>query len=430
MTNLPASQIFISYSRRDTKTRHRLVEALREQGLNVWVDNEELDPGDPAWEEEIETAIIACGAVVVILSPDSKNSEWVRREISFAEQHNKRIFPVLVLGDENSALTLRLINHQFIDMRQNEAAGIAALTNSLSEYLVQGKTDIQADILNENPRSATASNGLRGFLLKFKIPLLVLLIVFIGYFLWRAGTRSAPAMTTMSGEDGAVLVYVAQGEFEMGSNNGNPNEQPTHKIILDAFWIDQTEVTNKMYAACVLAGACTPPVNTSSALRSVYYSNPEFDNYPVVYVSWNDANTYCSWAGRRLPTEAEWEKAARGADARIYPWGNNEPGDDLLNYKNNIGDTTRVQNYPNGISPYGANDMAGNVWEWVSDWYSEYYYGNSPSSNPLGPSSGVYRSMRGGSWLYDDDFARSAYRTANTPDVTFNNLGFRCAASP
>ena len=242
MTNSPTPQIFISYSRIDTKTQQRLAEVLRKQGLNVWVDNEKLSPGNPAWEEEIEKAIIACGAVVVILSPDSKNSEWVRREISFAEQHNKRIFPVLVLGDESSALTLRMINYQFIDMRQNERAGIEVLYNSLSDYFDQGKKSVRVntETSGNNPAQGKTFNGLRGFLLKYKIHLLVLLIACVGFLLWQASTLSIPArsvstptMATMSGEDGAILVYVPEGEFAMGSNNGNPNEQPVHKVMLN-----------------------------------------------------------------------------------------------------------------------------------------------------------------------------------------------------
>ncbi len=153
-TNLPSPLIFISYSRTDTKNQQRLVAALRERGLTVWVDNEKLNPGNPAWDHEIEKAILACSAIVVILSPESKRSEWVRREVSFAEQHNKRIFPVLVRGDESSTLTLRMINHQFIDMRQNEKAGIEILYNSLSNYLDPEKNNSEHEFVNSSPASS------------------------------------------------------------------------------------------------------------------------------------------------------------------------------------------------------------------------------------------------------------------------------------
>jgi formylglycine-generating enzyme required for sulfatase activity len=239
--------------------------------------------------------------------------------------------------------------------------------------------------------------------------------------------------STMISEDGATLVYVPEGEFTMGSDM-NLDEQPIHKVKLDAFWIDQFEVTNEQYAACVSSGGCTPPSNTSSNTRSSYYGNFEFDKFPVIYVSWNDAVAYCEWAGRRLPTEAEWEKAARGTDQRTYPWGNDSPNNDLLNFNNSIGDTTKVGNYPNGASPYGALDMAGNVWEWVNDWYQNDYYASlgDSVSNPQGPLNGDSKVLRGSSWSYSYNFIHSAIRQGYNPSVTnarHLNIGFRCARS-
>lgn len=238
--------------------------------------------------------------------------------------------------------------------------------------------------------------------------------------------------STMTGEDGAILVYVPEGEFLMGSKDTDSpsydDEKPQHSVTLDAFWIDQTEVTNKQYAACVSGAGCAPPSKTSSYTRSSYYGNTEFDEFPVIYVDWNQANDYCSWAGRELPTEAEWEKAARGTDARIYPWGNNTPNSTLLNY--NVGNTTAVGNYQSGASLYGAYDMAGNVWEWVNDWYSETYYQDTNPLNPLGPESGQYRVLRGGSWLNLDNGVRSANRYRFDPAYTYVSFGFRCSRSP
>ena len=209
--------------------------------------------------------------------------------------------------------------------------------------------------------------------------------------------------TQISPQDGMVLNYVPEGSFEMGGtgickyastkdcsfdnteiNSAIDNSFPQHSVYLNAYWIDKTEVTNEMYSLCVKAGACQSPQYTKSIKRSSYYDNPKYKNYPVLYVSWNDAKSYCEWSNRRLPTEAEWEKAARGTDARLYPWGNSIPTKGLLNYDNVIGDTTEAGSYPLGASPFGALDMAGNVWEWVSDWYLSEYYSQSPSDNPKG----------------------------------------------
>jgi formylglycine-generating enzyme required for sulfatase activity len=230
-----------------------------------------------------------------------------------------------------------------------------------------------------------------------------------------------------------VLVYVPAGEFTMGSKDGGSDAQPVHTVYLDAYWIDQTEVTNAMYAKCVAAGKCQPLSSNASHTRSSYYNNTQYANYPVVYVDWNDAQTYCAWAGRRLPTEAEWEKAARGTDGRIYPWSGYSPTCSLANYwtmdGSCIGDTIKVGSYLAGASPYGALDMAGNVWEWAADWYAENYYASSPLSNPTGPASGQVRVLRGGSWGDSVDDIRSAFRFRFNPDKANSYQGFRCSRS-
>jgi formylglycine-generating enzyme required for sulfatase activity len=251
-------------------------------------------------------------------------------------------------------------------------------------------------------------------------------------FLTMASDKNVIAFQ-VSDKDGMALLVVPPGNFQMGSTdsdtNAQPDEKPQHTVQLDAFLIDQTDVTNKMYALCVSAGACTSPSSTSSATRPSYYGNSEFDNYPVINVNWNMADTYCKWAGRELPTEAQWEKAARGTDGYTYPWGNNTPDITLLNYNGIDGDTTEVGSYPKGASPYGALDMAGNVWQWMNDWYSDTYYQSSPSSNPLGPVSGQDRVLRGGSWGNFYASVRSADRLRSEPTYTNYSVGFRCAMS-
>jgi formylglycine-generating enzyme required for sulfatase activity len=229
------------------------------------------------------------------------------------------------------------------------------------------------------------------------------------------------------------MVDVPAGEFRMGSTESfiDHDERPVHTIYLDEYWIDQTEVTNGMYAKCVTSGACQPPIVFGSSFRSSYYDNSQFTDYPVIYISWYAASAYCAWAGGRLPSEAEWEKAARGTDERTYPWGNSPPSCSLANYQGCKNDTVAVGSYPAGASPYGVLDMAGNVWEFVKDWYGETYYSQSPASNPQGPAigDGNYVVLRGGSWVESKNFLRSAYRLDDGRDNMYPKFGFRCAGS-
>lgn len=248
--------------------------------------------------------------------------------------------------------------------------------------------------------------------------------------------------------DGMVLRFVPAGSFRMGATEqdvfASPDERPEHIVELDAFWIDSTEVTNAMYGMCVEDGACTPVAEDRSFSRSRYHSDPSCGGYPVIEVSWYQADAYCRWAGRRLPTEAEWEKAARGTDGRIYPWGNSPPtgsvanlcGTDCPNELRAAGiedgfyDTSPVGAYPQGASPYGALDMAGNVWEWVADWGRADYYSVSPSVNPSGPETGDVRVARGGSFMSPPDGLRVTTRAFLSPESSTGAFGgFRCALS-
>lgn len=251
--------------------------------------------------------------------------------------------------------------------------------------------------------------------------------------------------------DNMTMVYVPASEFLMGTNDGQSWEAPAHKVYLDAFWIDQTEVTSKMYALCMDDGACLErPWPESSETHEFYFGNPEFDNYPVINVNWLQAKAYCEWRGDRLPTEAEWEKAASWDESRqekyIYPWGNTFNGsitnlcdttcirDGLVSglnielYANDgYAEVAPVGNYIEGASPYGAMDMAGNVSEWVNDWFSDTYYEVSPFTNPQGPESAEYRVVKGGNWGTWVDSTSSRIRTVTYH--TSDTVGFRCARS-
>jgi formylglycine-generating enzyme required for sulfatase activity len=240
-------------------------------------------------------------------------------------------------------------------------------------------------------------------------------------------SREPIAVVTRIAEvDEAPLVFVPAGEFPMGSDEADveaeSDEKPQHPLSLDAYWLDQTEVTHARYTRCVEAGGCTAPVHAAA------YQQPEYADHPVSGVTWFQAGEYCQWAGRRLPTEAEWEKAARGPAGFLYPWGDTPPDDKLLNFGGRVGDTTEVGSYPEGASPYGALDMAGNVWEWVSDGYDPTYYAQSPTANPPGGTSANQKVVRGGAWGVDAQAVRAANRFWAFPGRNDTD-GFRCAVS-
>jgi serine/threonine-protein kinase len=230
-------------------------------------------------------------------------------------------------------------------------------------------------------------------------------------------------------KDGTFMVYVAVGEFEMGSATGEDDEQPVRKVYLDAYWIDKYEVYTSGYQRGVDDGACTEPEQTGSNLQVDYVGYSENYRHPMIHISWYQARDYCQWVGGDLPTEAQWEKAARGVDGLIYPWGNTNPDTTKANFNNNIGDPVGTGYYRQGDSPYGALDMAGNVWEWVLDWYGPY--DAADTNNPLGPMTGEFKVFRGGSWKDDAWDIRTTSRYAIDPSSTeYNTLGFRCVILP
>jgi len=263
--------------------------------------------------------------------------------------------------------------------------------------------------------------------------------------------------TMIREKDSMEMVYVQAGNFSMGSEDGDDDEQPVHEVYLDAYWIDKYEVTNHQFAQFVDAmdyetdaekwgssyvwtGSSWEEVNGADWSHPQGPSSDSIADHPVVHVSWNDAVAYCEWAGGGLSTEAEWEKAARGTDERVYPWGNHSITGNLANYADANLDvdwadegendgyefTAPMGSYPSGASPYGVMDMAGNVYEWVADWYDGNYYSNSPAENPRGPDDGNMRILRGGSWSSVENLVRSAIRGWSGPDGSWINLGFRC----
>lgn len=237
--------------------------------------------------------------------------------------------------------------------------------------------------------------------------------------------------------DNSVLVLVQAGPFTRGTTmemqidlmrrfDANPDwfkdEKPARKITLSPFYVDIYPTTNRLYAAfCSKTGRKTPPY-----IRKADFNDPHF---PVVGIDFDDAQAYCSWSGKRLPTEAEWEKAARGTTDRIFPWGD-EYQASLLNAEGRNRGPTPVGSCPEGASPYGVQDLAGNVYEWVSDFYQPDYYGRSPESDPPGPQTGVSHVLRGGSWINNVTMVRCAERDfIRPPALSTKFIGFRAAIS-
>jgi len=227
------------------------------------------------------------------------------------------------------------------------------------------------------------------------------------------------------------MAYIPAGKFTMGGDDGDRDERPAQEIHVDAFYIDRTEVTNREYQKFIDATGHRVPLAAMKVHLPCEWVDGRYPegrgDHPVVLVSWEDAIAYALWAGKRLPTEAEWEKAARGTDGRKYPWGNEWDPARCNSSHSDTRDTTPVGSYPSGASPYGCLDMAGNLQEWCLDIYQKFYYPVMPAFNPQGPEDGVCMVVRDGSWGHRD--VRSANRTRIIPPHRLTTIGFRCALS-
>jgi formylglycine-generating enzyme required for sulfatase activity len=482
-------QVFLSNAHQDSDFAHRLAADLRKNGWRVWIAPDSIQPGEK-WGEAIDRGLGESRVFIVALTPAAIQSRWVRDETYVAIELEKKGQVHFVPLDVKPCDAPNLWNvYQRITFSGNYAEGLKELLTAL-EQAVQFPTDNLATV----PKPSQGLS-LSAYVERLGNPLLLLLagVGVVGLVVlvivtmsigkgpatptpvaaiqptWNAtnilpspSTQPAntpmpptpttpptrtpvpatPAMTPtampgigptrVSEKDGMVMVYVPAGEFLMGSADSDSqaysNEKPQHTVYLDAFWIDKTEVTNAQYKKCVQAGAC-------KALEYARSSDYNGDTQPVVEVDWFNAQAYCQWAGRQLPTEAQWEKAARGTDGRIYPWGNQAATCEyaVMNVGSGNGcgkgTTWPVGSKPKGASPYGALDMAGNVWEWVADWYSESYYAGSPSKNPPGPASGEYRVPRGGSFYDEARVVRGVYRGREVPGYWAPGRGFRCVCA-
>ena len=439
--------VFISYSHRDTEYAHALAAHLQEKGFEVWID-ERLDYG-AQWPQELQKQLDTCSAFVLIMSPRSYASDWVQSELQRARRKGKPLFPLLLEGDEP---WLSVESTQYYDVRGGklpDAKFYAALERALSAPGRPVEKPVHVPI---SPMAAKRNPGIILGVVGAGALLLILAVTVprlvsapssepetspaaISSAEIEGNPTFAPPESTESDSPadfidsrGVPMRFVPAGNFIMGNEASQyPEERPVHTVYLDDFYIDKFEVTNALYAECVDEGACQPPNETGSFTRASYYGDPVYADYPVVYVEWEEANAYCRWRGMKLPTEAQWEKAARGTDGRLYPWGNNID-QTYANYNEYVGDTTRVGSYETGKSIYNVYDMSGNAWEWVADWFSNTYYLDTPLTNPTGPVSGEYRVLRGGSWHDQAETVTASSRGWSQLEYFYNvDFGFRCA---
>lgn len=445
-------QLFICHAYEDGEIAHRLAGDLRNEGWRVWIAPESISPGE-RWVDAINHGLQTSGAFLLVMTPAAVASRWVRDEMGYAiDQANRGQARLLVLDVEQADAPPLWTIRQHIPFGAYEE-GLRMLLDALRPADHAGPPAITAATSStaERERPIDRYSPLQ----RFSRPLLfaagAALVVLAGLLIYRAiqgrGQRTeipdnlsttlnelarlnpTPAGTRSATLSGGITVeqrFVPAGTFGMGFDEGEPDERPAHKLEMGAFWIDRTEVTNAQYAACVAGGACTPPDSGRSFTRPDYYQAAEFASYPVLYVTWEQAGAFCAWAGGRLPTEAEWEKAVRGPEGLLDEWVGEAAVCEWANVDGCFGDTNKVGATASWGSPYGAVDMAGNVWEWVNDWYDEAYYAQSPPADPPGPTEGALKVIRGGGWTFDSVRHFNTVRRGMAPDTAANNIGFRC----
>ncbi len=460
-------KVFICHSKLDGPAAQELFIYLNDREAAPWLDSKSLIGGQD-WRQEISAEINKSDAIVICLSRNSLNKEgYIQTEIKYALEKAKEVpkgnIFIIPVKLEECDVPFELQEYHWVNLfetdgyerllksLQTRARQLAGITVPRSEPVSRLEREAlfpvkekQVETPAPNPlkSSAPTSSKKRSVFPSWGYAVGVIVLAGFGVGLWASGKispASSPSSTQTAdvaaqeqlpaikdATDGMTLIHIPAGRFTMGDDNV-AGAGPVHEVYVSAFRMDEHEVTNAQYQLCVNDGACQSPSTVKSSTRSSYYNNSTYSNYPVIDVSWNDANAYCKWAGRRLPTEAEWEKAARGTNALTYPWGDAAPSDGRLNFNNKGGDTVKVAIKLSGVSPYGLFDMAGNVAEWVSDRYSETYYSVSPSIDPQGPESGDMRVLRGGSWKSDAAAVSTFTRVALPPGGRSDSIGFRCA---
>jgi len=470
-----SGQIFISYRREDSAGfAGRLYDRLRDRfgADHIFMDVGGIKLGLD-FVEEIDKAVSSSQVLIALIGRNwldvvdaegnrrlGNPEDFVRLEILSALERGILVIPSLVGGATMPRLAdlpeplKPLARRQGLEISHiGFDEDVTRLIQTLEEVLAEARVDdssakpVPKELSKKDRKvSEKPSGGSRWQKLpvwsRVSVPLVgigllvglgVLLISLVG-----GGTRQSTQKfeSAIKDEMGVPMVLIPAGKFQMGDSEGEPSEQPAHSVLLDAYYIDQFEVTNQQYARCAEAGFCEYPVENFSFTREDYFGNPDYDEYPVVNILWEQAQTYCQWRGGRLPTEAEWEKAARGGlDGKEYPWGDEHPICDTgekagANFNDGLEchnkDTDPVGTYP--ANGYGLYDMAGNVWEMVADYYDPNIYESYAQGveNPTGPKEGRARIVRGGGFSETDSGLRVAMRTLIDPLEVLTNYGFRC----
>ena len=395
--------IFVSYAHKDAAAVYPEITQLHEQGFRIWYD-EGIDPGNE-WPEEIGAALIKASYFIVFISPNAGRSENVRNEIHLALDEQIPFLAVhLQETDLPVGLKLRIGSRQALLLWRTERDRF----NRKMERALPADLRRKASRIKEQPIS-TAPSAVPGL-----AAVSAKAVIQPDRFATKVSPIAKPdasaASKRYSKKGGVEVVLIPAGEFLMGDDDQSDNKR--HTVYLDACMIGKTPVTVGQFKAyCADCG-----IDFSKFMRPSW---GWIDDHPMVNVNWQEARDFCKWAGGELPTEAQWEKAARGTNGLKYPWGNDWDGSRLQwSSDGNAGgakSTAPVTAHPSGASPYGCLDMAGNVWQWCSDWYAPIADGRA-DRNPTGPSSGSSRVLRGGSWFnyYPDRFC-SAIRGSSDP---------------
>ena len=391
-------RIFLSYAWQDREQAKAVYLALRDQGHRVFFDRADLPAGDE-YHNRIRAAVDHTHLFVFLISPDALDAgSYTLTELTIAEKSNRRLLPVMLREIEIARLPASLQAVTIHRPDGNLAASVAAEAYRIAVELRRRRLKQSA---------AAAAFGA---------------IVAAGGFYFFLGAQNNQERLA---QDGAPAVLIPAGSFVMGDDENSPRRE----IFVSAFYIDKYEVTLARYGAFLEA---TGKVKSPEAWETADLENGAA--LPVAGVDWHDADSYCRWAGKRLPTEAEWERAARGGDERKYPWGSDPASPEHARfgqpypnpvYKDGV---VRVGTYSKGVSPFGIYDLSGNVWEWVNDWYADSFR-RDDVRNPKGPADGTHKVIRGGGWYDQADRITATKRMYADPAQRGDEVGFRCASN-